>query len=234
MAASFFWIIIMRILLVEDYLPLQKSLAKGLREADFAVDVTGDGKEGLWYAKSNEYDVIILDIMLPGLDGLSILKQLRDAGNKTHILILTAKDRLEDKVKGLDFGADDYLVKPFAFEELLARLRALTRRSYQQKRTCITIEDIKIDLNKQQVYKNGQLVILTPREYALLEYLAMRAGEIVTRTDIWEHVYDFNSSATSNVVDVYIGYLRKKLETQGKVALIHTIRGRGYMLRAEL
>jgi two-component system copper resistance phosphate regulon response regulator CusR len=224
----------MRILLVEDYLPLQKSLVKGLREADFAVDVTGDGKEGLWYAKSNEYDVIILDIMLPGLDGLSVLKQLRDAGNKTHILILTAKDRLEDKVKGLDFGADDYLVKPFAFEELLARLRALTRRNYQQKHTCITIEDIKIDLNKQQVYKNGQLVILTPREYALLEYLAMRAGEIVTRTDIWEHVYDFNSSATSNVVDVYIGYLRKKLETQGKAALIHTIRGRGYMMGAEL
>jgi DNA-binding response OmpR family regulator len=224
----------MRILLVEDYLPLQKSLVKGLREADFAVDVTGDGEEGLWYAKSNEYDVIILDIMLPGLDGLSILKQLRNSGNKTHILILTAKDTLDDKVKGLNFGADDYLVKPFAFEELLARLRALTRRNYQQKRTCITIEDIKIDLNKQQVYRGNRPVILTPREYALLEYLAMRAGEIVTRTDMWEHVYDFNSSATSNVVDVYIGYLRKKLEKQGKTALIHTIRGRGYMLGAEL
>ena len=224
----------MRILLIEDYLPLQQSLAKGLRESDFAVDVTGDGKEGLWYAKSNEYDVIILDIMLPGLDGLSILKQLRSTGNKTHILILTAKDTLEDKVKGLDSGADDYLVKPFAFEELLARLRVLTRRSYQQKSAYITIEDIKIDLNKQQVYRGDRLVILTPREYALLEYLAMRAGEIVTRTDIWEHVYDFNSSATSNVVDVYIGYLRKKLEKQGNPALIHTIRGRGYMLGAEI
>jgi DNA-binding response OmpR family regulator len=224
----------MRLLVVEDYKPLQQSIVKGLREAGFAVDVTGDGREGLWYAKSNEYDVIILDIMLPGLDGLSILKQLRNIGNKTHILILTAKDTLEDKVKGLDFGADDYLVKPFAFEELLARLRALIRRHYQQKRACITIEDIKIDLNKQQVYKNGQPVILTLREYALLEYLAVRAGQIVTRTDIWEHVYDFNSSATSNVVDVYIGYLRKKLETQGKPALIHTIRGRGYMLGAEL
>jgi DNA-binding response OmpR family regulator len=223
----------MRILLVEDYLPLQKSLVKGLREADFAVDVTGDGKEGLWYAKSNEYDVIILDIMLPGLDGLSILKHLRNIGNKTHILILTAKDTLEDKVKGLDFGADDYLVKPFAFEELLARIRALTRRNYQQKCSCVTIEDIKIDLNKQQVYRGNQPVVLTSREYALLEYLAMRAGEIVTRTDIWEHVYDFNSSATSNVVDVYIGYLRKKLETQGKPTLIHTIRGRGYMLGAQ-
>jgi DNA-binding response OmpR family regulator len=224
----------MRLLVVEDYKPLQQSLVKGLREAGFAVDVTGDGQEGLWYAKSNEYDVIILDIMLPGLDGLSILKQLRNIGNKTHILILTAKDTLDDKVKGLDFGADDYLVKPFAFEELLARLRALIRRHYQQKRACITIEDIKIDLNKQQVYRKNQPIILTPREYALLEYLAVRAGQIVTRTDIWEHVYDFNSSATSNVVDVYIGYLRKKLETQGKPALIHTIRGRGYMLGAQL
>ncbi len=224
----------MRLLVVEDYKPLQQSIVKGLREAGFAVDFTGYGKEGLWYANSNEYDAIILDIMLPGLDGLSILKQLRGSGSKTQILILTAKDSLEDKVKGLDFGADDYLVKPFAFEELLARLRALTRRSYQQKRTCITIEDINIDLNKQQVYRNSQPVILTPREYALLEYLAMRAGQIVTRTDIWEHVYDFNSSATSNVVDVYIGYLRKKLEVQGKPALIHTIRGRGYMLGAEL
>jgi DNA-binding response OmpR family regulator len=223
----------MRILLVEDYLPLQKSLAKGLRETGFAVDVTGDGEEGLWYAKSNEYDAIILDIMLPGLDGLSILKQLRNIGNKTHILILTAKDTLEDKVQGLDFGADDYLVKPFAFEELLARLRALIRRNYQQKHACITVEDIKIDLNKQQVYKNNRPVFLTPREYALLEYLAVCAGQIVTRTDIWEHVYDFNSSATSNVVDVYIGYLRKKLEKQGKPALIHTIRGRGYMLGAQ-
>ena len=224
----------MRLLVVEDYKPLQQSIVKGLREAGFAVDVTGDGKEGLWYAKSNEYDAIILDIMLPGLDGLSLLKQLRKAGSKTHILILTAKDKLEDKVTGLDFGADDYLVKPFAFEELLARLRALTRRNYQRKCNEITIGEIKIDLNKRQVYKNGQLIELTPREYALLEYMAMRAGEVVTRTDIWEHVYEFNSSTTSNVVDVYIGYLRRKLESKGKKSLIHTIRGRGYMLGAEL
>jgi two-component system copper resistance phosphate regulon response regulator CusR len=147
---------------------------------------------------------------------------------------LTAKDKVKDKVKGLDLGADDYLIKPFAFEELLARLRALTRRNYQQKRSYITIEGIKVDLNKQQVYKNGELVILTQREYALLEYLAMRMGQIVTRTDIWEHVYEFNSSTTSNVVDVYIGYLRKKLESKGKPSLIHTVRGRGYMLGAEL
>jgi len=224
----------MRLLIVEDYKPLQKSLVKGLREAGFAVDFSGDGQEGLWYAKSNEYDVIILDIMLPGLDGLNILKQLRSIGNKTHIIILTAKDTLEDKIKGLDFGADDYLIKPFAFEELLARVRALIRRNYQQKCNRLTIEDLDIDLNKQQVYRNNQPISLTPREYALLEYLAVRAGQIVTRTDIWEHVYDFNSSASSNVVDVYIGYLRKKFEKQGKASLIHTIRGRGYMLGVQL
>ncbi len=220
----------MRLLIVEDYKPLCDSLVKGFREADFAVDFTGDGKEGLWYAKSNEYDVIILDIMLPSLDGLSILKQLREIGNTTHILILTAKDTLEDKVKGLETGADDYLVKPFAFKELLARVRALVRRNYKTKCAQLSIEDLHIDLNKQQVYRNDRRISLTPREYALLEYLAMRAGEIVTRTNIWEHVYEFNSSASSNVVDVYIGYLRKKLERKGRPALIHTIRGRGYML----
>jgi len=220
----------MRLLLIEDYKPLQESLVKGLRESGFAVDFTGDGKEGLWYAKSNEYDVIILDIMLPGLDGLSILKKLRDLGDTTHILILTAKDTTEDKVKGLELGGDDYLIKPFEFEELLARLRALVRRSYQKKSAQLTIEDLKIDLNRRQVYRDGELLSLTAREFALLEYLAVRSGEVVSRTDIWEHVYEFNSSASSNVVDVYIGYLRKKIEKQGKPALIHTIRGHGYLL----
>ncbi len=224
----------MRLLLIEDYKPLQKSLVKGLREANFAVDYTGDGREGLWYAKSNDYDVIILDIMLPGLDGLSILKKLRALGDTTHILILTAKDTLEDKVRGLELGADDYLIKPFEFEELLARLRALIRRDYKKKNPQLTIEDLTIDLNTHQVHRAGQLITLTAREYALLEYLAMREGQIVTRTDIWEHVYEFNSAASSNVVDVYIGYLRKKVEKQGKLALIHTIRGRGYLLGAKL
>jgi DNA-binding response OmpR family regulator len=223
----------MRLLLIEDYKPLQKSLVKGLREANFAVDFTGDGKEGLWYAKSNDYDVIILDIMLPGLDGLSILKKLRETGNATHILILTAKDTLEDKVKGLELGADDYLIKPFEFEELQARLRALIRRDYNKKSPQLTIEDLTIDLNTQQVSRDGRLLCLTAREYALLEYLALRAGEVVTRTDIWEHVYEFNSAASSNVVDVYIGYLRKKVEIQGKPVLIHTIRGRGYLVGAK-
>ena len=221
----------MRVLLIEDYRPLQISVAKGLREAGFAVDVTGDGKEGLWYAMGEDYDVIILDLMLPGMDGLSILRKLRTEGRKSHVLILTAKDTVDDRVRGLDLGADDYLVKPFAFEELLARVRSLARRKYEQKRPCIEVGNLRIDTTTQQVWRGKEQIPLTQREYALLEYLALRAGQIVSRTDIWEHVYEFESQATSNVVDVYIGYLRKKIDRAGEQPLIHTVRGRGYMLK---
>jgi DNA-binding response OmpR family regulator len=224
----------MRLLLIEDYKPLQKSLSQGLQEAGFAVDVTGDGREGLWYATGNDYDVIILDIMLPGLDGLSILQKLRSAGKQTHILLLTAKDSVNDRVKGLNLGADDYLVKPFAFEELLARIRAIIRRNYKDKNPVIHIGPVQIDTTTQRVRCGQNEISLTPREYALLEYLALRTGQVVSRTDIWEHVYDFHSSATSNVVDVYIGYLRKKMEEPGNPPLIHTIRGRGYLLGEQL
>lgn len=220
----------MRLLVVEDYKPLQQSLEQGLREAGFAVDVTGDGEEGLWYAIHNDYDVIILDLMLPGMDGLTILQKIRAEGRQNHVLILTAKDTLEDKVAGLDRGADDYLVKPFAFQELLARVRALVRRSYRQKHAHLEVGDLRVDLNVQKVFRSQQEIFLTPREFALLEYLVMRSGEVVSRTDIWEHVYEFNSSASSNVVDVYVGYLRKKLEQPGKPALIQTVRGRGYRI----
>ncbi len=223
----------MRLLVVEDYPPLQQSLTKGLREAGFAVDATRDGAEGLWYATGAEYDVIILDLMLPNMPGLEILKKIRSRGNKAHVLILTAKDTVEDRVEGLDLGADDYLVKPFAFEELLARIRALLRRGYRRKNPKIKIKDLQIDLTTQKVRRGRHEISLTPREYALLEYLAVRAGETVSRTDIWEHLYEFDSAASSNVVDVYIGYLRKKLEQPGKPPLIHTIRGRGYLLGAQ-
>jgi DNA-binding response OmpR family regulator len=223
----------MRVLLIEDYRPLQTSLTKGLREAGFAVDVTGDGREGLWYAMSNDYDVIILDLMLPGLDGLSILSRLRAEGRQNHILILTAKDTLQDRVKGLNLGADDYLIKPFAFEELLARLRALVRRSYAKKNPSIEVSDLQIELTSQRVWRGTEEIHLTPREYALLEYLAMHTGKTISRTDIWEHVYEFGSSASSNVVDVYIGYLRSKIERRDKPVLIHTVRGRGYILGAQ-
>ena len=223
----------MRLLLVEDYAPLRKSIAKGLREAGFAVDATGDGKEGLWFAKGDDdYDVIILDLMLPGMDGLSILRELRGAGQETHVLILTAKDTVPDRIRGLDLGADDYLTKPFAFDELLARVHALVRRKYQHKNPEIHIGPMRIDTASQRVWCGQDELDLTAREYVLLEYLAMRVGQVVSRSDIWEHLYQFNSTATSNVVDVYIGYLRKKLDRGGGRSLIRTVRGRGYVLEA--
>jgi len=220
----------MRLLLIEDYHPLQKALAKGLREAGFAVDVTGDGEEGLWYARGNDYDAIILDLMLPKMDGLTLLKKLRAEGRQTHVLILTAKDTLNDRVTGLNAGGDDYVVKPFAFEELLARVRSLVRRKYQDKSPSIRIGDLRIETADQRVWRDREEVHLTPREYELLEYLAHRAGQVVSRTEIWEHVYDFHSDASSNVVDVYVGYLRRKIEREAKPPLLQTVRGRGYRL----
>jgi DNA-binding response OmpR family regulator len=223
----------MRLLVIEDYDPLRKAVVRGLEEAGYAVDATGDGEEGLWYAQSGEHDLIILDLMLPGLDGWSILRRLRDEGLQVHVLILTARDAVEDRVQGLDLGADDYLVKPFALEELLARVRALLRRQYQKKNPLIKVADLELDQATRQVRRSGQAVQLTAREYALLELLALRAGEVVGRGEIWEHLYEFNSEAQSNVVDVYIGYLRRKLDLPGLPPLIHTKRGQGYWLGEE-
>jgi DNA-binding response OmpR family regulator len=220
----------MRVLVVEDFEVLRESIALGLREAGFAVDEAAEGETGLWLAQSNDYDVIILDLMLPRLDGLTILKKLRAAKKVTHVLILTAKDAFPDRVTGLDAGADDYLVKPFAFAELLARVRALVRRRYDKKSPVICVGDMVIDTTTRSVKRDGAVVELSGREYALLEFLAVRAGQVVSRTDIWEHVYDFNSSAESNVVDAFIRLLRKKIERPHLPALIHTRRGHGYML----
>ena len=217
----------MRALVVEDYAPLRTAVQEGLTEAGFAVDVATNGEEGLWLAEQNPYDVVVLDIMLPKLDGIEVLKRLRRAGSKHAVLLLTAKDTVEDRVRGLDAGADDYLVKPFAFAELLARVRALVRRRYDAKDPTVRVGDLEVDTAARAVRRAGTAIALSAREYALLEYLALRAGEIVTRTQIWEHVYDFHSDAQSNVVDVYIGYLRKKL---GQPQLIHTRRGQGYVL----
>jgi len=220
----------MRVLLVEDYAPLRKALCLGLREAGFAVDSTGDGEEGLWYAASNDYDVVVLDLMLPGIDGLTILERLRAAGRKVHVLILSAKGAAEDRIKGLNLGADDYLAKPFALQELLARVRALVRRRYEVKDPVIRIADMEINTVTRLARRAGERIDLTPRQYALLEFLALRAGQLVTRTDLWEHVYAFESAAQSNVVDVYIGYLRRKIERPGLAPLIHTRRGQGFVL----
>ena len=223
----------MRVLVVEDYAPVRAAVREGLAENGFAVDVANDGEEGLWLAQSNPYDVIVLDLMLPKVDGTSILKKLRAGGSQVAVIVLTARDQLDDRVKGLDLGADDYLVKPFAFAELLARVRALVRRRYEMRDPTIRVGDIEIDTARREVKRSGESIALSAREYALLEYLAMRLGEVVTRTDIWEHVYDFHSEAHSNVVDVYIGYLRKKLERDGAPKLIHTRRGQGYLFGVE-
>ena len=223
----------MRVLLIEDYPPLQKALSKGLQESGYAVDVAGDGEEGLWYALGHDYDAIVLDLMLPKKDGMTVLRELRAAGKQTHVLILTAKDKLEDRVGGLNAGADDYLVKPFAFTELLARLGALVRRKYQDKSPMVEIGELRIDMAGQRVWRGQEELHLTAREFALLEFLARRRGQVVSRSDIWAHVYDFSSEASSNVVDVFIGYLRKKIEREGQPRLIQTFRGRGYCLGAE-
>ena len=194
------------------------------------MDVTGDGEEGFWYAKSNDYDVILLDLMLPKMDGLTILRRLRKEGSAVQVLILTAKDTVDDRVKGLNLGADDYLVKPFAFEELLARVRALVRRNYESRSPVIRVADLEINTSTRVVRRTGEVIALTPREYALLEFLALRAGQVVTRAEIWEHLYDFEDESTSNVTDVYILYLRRKLERGGRPRLIQTRRGVGYVL----
>lgn len=220
----------MKLLLIEDYLPLQRSIAKGLREAGFAVDATADGEEALWFAESGEYDVAVLDLMLPKVDGLTILGRLRKKGNPVPVLILTARDTVKDRVRGLDLGADDYLVKPFAFEELLARVRALVRRKYRKRSPVVQVGDLLVDTTGRTVRRGERDVSLTAREYALLEFLALRAGQVVTRTEINEHIYDFDGEPDSNVIDVYIGHLRRRLEEGGLPRLIHTRRGLGYVL----
>ena len=223
----------MRVLLVEDHKPLAKALKRGLEEEGFAVDSAEDGEEADFKAGGATYDVIILDLMLPKIDGLTLLQKWRTAGVKTHILILTAKDTTDDKVKGLDVGADDYLTKPFQLEELLARLRALVRRSHQVKDPILRVHDLEIDTSARTVKRGGQMIHLTPREFALLQFLAFHRGKVVTRTMIWEHLYDEYDENTSNVVDVYIRYLRTKVDKGFDKPLILTRWGEGYMLRSE-
>lgn len=220
----------MRILFVEDSARLRLSVGTGLKRAGYAVDVSSEGPEGLWYAESNDYDVVILDWMLPGLDGMSILKKLRDQGKNVPVLMLTAKDTIGDRVRGLQSGADDYLVKPFAFDELLARVQSLARRGYDARTAQVTVGDLVIDPAAKSATRKGRRIGLTPREYRLLEYLAHRPGEVVSRSEIEEHIYDERVEPMSNVVDSTVCSLRKKIDTRGAVPLIHTRRGMGYVL----
>ncbi len=219
----------MKLLLIEDSKRLRESLTLGLRRAGYVIDATGDGKEGFWMAKTGDYDTIILDIMLPGMDGLTILERLREEDNPTHILMLTAKDKIGDKVAGLKTGADDYLVKPFSMDELEARVEALCRRSYGIKKTTIEVEGLSIDLATKRVVLNQDLVELKPREYRILEYLSMRRGEVVTQSEIESHIYDDLAEVRSNVVESAISSIRRKLSTEERPAPIKTRRGLGYI-----
>ncbi|WP_285164896.1 response regulator transcription factor [Shewanella goraebulensis] len=221
----------MRLLLVEDSEALRRPVVKALKASGFAVDATGDGQEGLWMALEHDYDVIILDIMLPGLDGREVLKKLREANNETPVLFLTAKDSIEDRVAGLRLGADDYLVKSFAIEELIARVEALARRKYQHRSPKLVVADLVLDRSAKTVKRAEQAIALPSQLYALLELLMLHTDSVISRTQIEHHIYDEQVSPTSNVVDTAICALRKAISVSTSSApLIHTRRGMGYMI----
>ena len=220
----------MRILVVEDEIKMARALRRGLEREGYAVDTASDGEEGLFRATEDEYDAVVLDVMLPGRDGFAVCESMRTRGRWVPVLMLTARDGVEDRIRGLDVGADDYLVKPFAFGELLARLRALIRRGPDERPSILEVGDVTLDPAAHTMNRAGRAVFLSPREFALLEYLMRHPGEVVSRTRILEHVWDYNYDGASNVVDVYIGYLRKKLELPFGRPFLRTIRGVGYAL----
>jgi DNA-binding response OmpR family regulator len=221
----------MKVLFIEDSKRLHTAVGKGLRKAGYAVDMAADGKEGLYLAEINDYDVIILDLMLPGIDGLSILKKLREQDRDVHILILSALYSLENRVRGLQAGADDYLTKPFAFDELLARIQALIRRKYNVRNPLVRIGNLHVNTVTREVMRDGHMIDLAPREYLLLEYLLLRRGELITRAEIEKHVYDGRTCPKSNVVDSAICKLRKKINIHGQPEIIQTRRGQGYIIK---
>lgn len=221
----------MRILLVEDEKKIAAFIERGLTEQHYTVDVAQDGNEGLYLAQINPYDLIVLDIMLPGKDGFAVCRELRQQKNDVPILMLTARDDVRDKIYGLDSGADDYLTKPFAFGEFLARVRVLLRRNRAVKTTVLRVGDLELDQLSHTVTRDGKAIELTATEYALLEYLMLHAGQVVTRTMISEHVWNQDFDSFSNVINVYVNYLRKKVDAGFPVKLIHSVRGRGYVIK---
>jgi len=221
----------MKILLVEDDKNVSRFIVKGLKENLFAVDVAENGEDGLHFATQENYDLIILDIMLPILSGDKILFRLRERGNTTPVIFLTAKDSKESIVKGLNLGADDYIVKPFSFHELLARIRAVLRRGKEFLPSVLKVEDLTLNQLTHEVYRGGVRIDLTPKEYALLEYLMRHAGQVVTRTMISEHVWNYSFDSMTNIIDVHINHLRSKIDKDFSPKLIHTVKGVGYVLK---
>jgi two-component system OmpR family response regulator len=220
----------MRVLVIEDEPRVASAIGRGLRNHGYAVDISGDGVDGLWKATEYEYDAIILDLMIPGVEGIELCTTLRSRGRWAPVLMLTARGSVQDRIRGLDAGADDYLVKPFAFGELLARLRSLTRGRAGERPAVLEVADVVLDPARHLVQRDGRDIPLSPREFALLEFLMRRAGAVVTRTEILDHVWDYGYDGISNVVNVYVGHLRKKLEGPFGGPLIRTVPGVGYVL----
>ncbi len=220
----------MRLLIAEDDTKLAAALARGLRGDGYAVDVASTGEDALFHARVYTYDAVILDVMLPGIDGVEVCTQLRTAGLWAPVLMLTARDGVADRVRGLDSGADDYLVKPFDYGELLARLRALLRRGANERPALLTVGDVEVDPAAHTVARQGRAIELTAREFALLEYLVRNAGRVVSRSELLDHIWDANYDGSGNVVDVYIGYLRRKLDDPFDTATIRTVRGAGFIV----
>ena len=231
-ASAEIWRAPLRVLLVEDELSAARMLAKGLRERAYVVDIVTDGEDALYRASINDYDLVILDVMLPRKDGFEICRELRCTGSAVPVLMLTARDSVADRIAGLDTGADDYLTKPFDFHELLARVRALMRRGPALQKETIQIVDLSIDTQARRVRRAGRSVELTTKEYTLLDYLARHLDQVVGRAEIAEHVWDENFDPFSNLIEVYIQRLRRKIDDGYSCKLIHTIRGEGYMLRS--
>ena len=223
----------MRILIAEDERDLNQLIKKRLKEADYSVDSCYNGQEVFDYLLGAEYDALILDVMMPKMSGLEVLSRLRREKNSVPVLLLTAKDSIEDRVKGLDAGADDYLIKPFAFEELLARLRVLMRKPTAEKTTVLKAADLTLQLDTRRVFRGDQEIELSSKEYSLLRYMMQNAGLVLSRDKLEQHVWDYDFSGGSNVIDVYIRYLRKKIDDGHEQKLIHTVRGHGYVLRGE-
>jgi two-component system OmpR family response regulator len=220
----------MRLLIAEDDEKLSRALARGLRGEGYAVDLAATGEDALLQARVYDYDALILDLMLPPPDGMAVCRTLRDEGHWAPVLMLTARDGVGDRIRGLDSGADDYLVKPFDFGELVARLRALLRRGAPERPAVIAVSDLEVDPAARTVTREGRLVSLTAREFAVLEFLARQSGKVVTRAELLDHVWDHNYEGSTNVVDVYVGYLRRKLEDPFGRPLIRTVRGAGYVI----